>query len=66
MVCAGATKSSNNDLYLFSSSGTLVQQYRLAASGKQLLARQMALSGDGWIVAAITDDGTLSFLAIGP
>ncbi|MBV7537260.1 quinoprotein amine dehydrogenase [Duganella sp. sic0402] len=66
IFCGGATKTSNSDIYSFDSTGKLLKQYKLGAVGKQLLPRQMAVSGDGWIVAGITDDGVLSFLPVGP
>jgi hypothetical protein len=66
IVCAGAAAGNSNDVYLYDSTGSrLVQQYKLF-SGKSLLPRQLAASGDGWILAGITSDGTLTFLPIGP
>jgi hypothetical protein len=43
-----------------------LQQYKLSTTGKQLLPRQMAVSGDGWMIVAITDDNVATFLPIGP
>lgn len=66
IFCGGAAKTGNSDIYMFSSTGGLLGQYKLSTTGKQLLPRQMAVSGDGWIVVAITEDSTVTFLAIGP
>lgn len=67
IYCGGAAKASSNDIYMYDSTGTnIVQQYKLSATGKQLLPRQMVLSGDGWMLVAITDDGAVTFLPIGP
>ena len=66
IVCAGASAGNTNDVYLYDSTGArLIQQYKLN-NGQSLLPRQLAASGDGWILAGITADGTLSFLPIGP
>ncbi|NVM75603.1 hypothetical protein FHW83_001390 [Duganella sp. SG902] len=67
IFCGGAAKSSNNDIYMYDSAGAkILQQYKLSTTGRQLLPRQMALSGDGWMVVAITDDNVVTFLPIGP
>ncbi len=67
IFCGGAAKSSNNDIYMYDSTGAkILQQYKLSTTGRQLLPRQMALSGDGWMVVAITDDNVVTFLPIGP
>jgi hypothetical protein len=66
MVCAGAARGNTNDVYLYDSAGAkLIQQYKLN-NGKTLLPRQLAVSGDGWILVGITNDGALTFLPIGP
>ena len=67
IFCGGATRSGNSDIYMYDSAGSkILQQYKLSTTGKQLLPRQMVLSGEGWVLSAITDDGTVTFLAIGP
>jgi hypothetical protein len=67
VFCAGASKSGANDVWLYNSAGTsLVAQYRISAAGKQLLPRQLAVSGDGWVLIGITDDGAATILPIGP
>jgi hypothetical protein len=67
IYCGGAAKASSNDIYMFDSTGTsILQQFKLSSTGKQLLPRQMVLSGDGWMLVAITDDNVVTFLPIGP
>ncbi|MYM25579.1 quinoprotein amine dehydrogenase [Duganella sp. FT135W] len=67
IFCGGAARAGSSDIYMYDSTGAKVlQQYKLSTTGKQLLPRQMAVSGDGWVVVAITDDGVVTFLPIGP
>lgn len=67
IVCAGAARGNTNDIYLYDSTGArLIQQYKLNTAGKALLPRQLAASGDGWILVGITEDGTVTFLPVGP
>lgn len=67
IACAGAARGNSNDLYLYNSTGTqLIQQYKLNSAGKALLPRQLAASGDGWILVGITEDGAVTFLPVGP
>ena len=67
IFCGGAAKPAGSDIWMYDSNGVnLLRQFKLSATGKQLLPRQMALSGDGWMLVAITDDGALSFVPVGP
>jgi hypothetical protein len=67
IFCGGAARAGSNDIYMYDSTGTkILQQYKLSTTGKQLLPRQMVVSGDGWMVVAITDDNMVTFLPIGP
>lgn len=66
IFCGGAARPGGNDIYMYDSTGKVLQQYKLSATGKQLLPRQMAVSGDGWMIVAITDDNVATFLPIGP
>jgi len=67
IFCGGAARAGSNDIYMYDSTGTKVlQQYKLSTTGKQLLPRQMVVSGDGWMIVAITDDNVVTFLPIGP
>jgi hypothetical protein len=67
IFCGGAARAGSNDIYMYDSSGTkILQQYKLSSTGKQLLPRQMVVSGDGWMIVAITDDNVATFLPIGP
>ena len=66
IFCGGALKADSSDVWMYSGSGALIQQFRLSSVGRQLLPRQMALSGDGLILVGITDDGALTFYPVGP
>jgi hypothetical protein len=66
IFCGGAIKSDSSDVWMYSSTGALLQQFRLSSVGRQLLPRQMVVSGDGWVLVGITDDGALTFYAVGP
>lgn len=65
VFCGGIARS-GNEVYLFDSSYKLISAYRVSSTGRQLQPRQMAVSGDGWIVSTISDDSALNFLPTGP
>jgi hypothetical protein len=64
IYCGAAAKLGVSDIFVYDTSGALLNQFRLKA-GKQLLPRQMAVSGDGRVLVGITDDGALTMLPIG-
>lgn len=64
--CGAATRTSGSDLWIYDASGRLVAQKRLAAAGRQLLPRQMAVSGDTRLLIGITDDGATTIVPVGP
>lgn len=66
LYCGTAVNGAVSDIWLYSSSGTLLNQFKLTSTGKQLAPRQMAISGDGQILIAITTDGTTSIVPVGP
>jgi hypothetical protein len=67
IFCGGAARAGSNDIYMYDSTGVnVLKQYKLSATGKQLLPRQMVVSADGWMIVAITDDNVATFLPIGP
>jgi hypothetical protein len=67
IFCGGAVKTSASDIWMYDSTGaTVLKQFKLSTTGKQLLPRQMALSGDGWVLVGITEDGALSIVPVGP
>lgn len=66
IFCGGAVKTGANDIWMYDSTGAMLKQFKLGAVGKQLLPRQLAVSGDGWVLVGITDDGALSILPVGP
>jgi hypothetical protein len=66
IFCGGTIKTGGSDIWMYDSTGTTVLQQFKLNPGKQLLPRQMVLSGDGAVLIAITDDGTLTFFGVGP
>lgn len=66
LYCGTAANGAVSDIWLYSSSGTLLNQFKLTSTGKSLAARQMAVSGDGLILIAITSDGTTTIVPVGP
>ncbi|NGZ82736.1 quinoprotein amine dehydrogenase [Duganella sp. SAP-35] len=67
IFCGGAAKPAGSDIWMYNATGaTLLQQFKLSSTGKQLLPRQMALSSDGWLLVAITEDGVLTIVPVGP
>jgi hypothetical protein len=67
IFCGGAAKPAGSDIWMYDANGVnVLQQFKLSTTGKQLLPRQMALSGDGWMLVAITDDGALTIVPVGP
>ncbi|MQA21485.1 quinoprotein amine dehydrogenase [Rugamonas rivuli] len=66
IFCGTAVKSAFSDVWMYDTSGKLLNQFRLAATGRQLLPRQLAISGDGLMMIGITDDGTATMVPVGP
>lgn len=67
IFCGGAARAGSSDIYMYDSAGAkILQQYKLSSTGRQLLPRQMVVSGEGWMIVAITDDNVVTFLPIGP
>jgi len=51
---------------MYDTTGKLLNQYKLVGNGKQLLPRQLAVSGDGLLLIGITDDGVATIVPVGP
>ncbi|MYN17287.1 quinoprotein amine dehydrogenase [Rugamonas sp. FT107W] len=66
IYCGAAVKTATSDVWVYDTSGKLLNQFKLAGSGKQLLPRQLAVSGDGTILIGITDDGVATIVPVGP
>ena len=66
VYCGVAGKTSPADVWVYSSTGTLLQQIKFAPGGQQLLPRQMVISGDGFIVIGVTDASVVGVAPIGP
>ncbi|PHV04427.1 quinoprotein amine dehydrogenase [Janthinobacterium sp. BJB412] len=66
VYCGGAAAGSPADIWQYDAGGTPARQFRMAPPQRQLLARQMVLSGDGLMLIGLVDDATLVFLPVGP
>lgn len=66
VFCGSAAPFGSNDVWLHSAAGTLLKAFRVAGIGKNLLERQMVVSGDGMMLISVTDDPSISFIAVGP
>jgi hypothetical protein len=66
VYCGVAGKTSPADVWVYSATGTLLKQLKFAATGQQLLPRQMVISGDGFLLIGLTDAGIVSVVPVGP
>ncbi|GJJ01336.1 hypothetical protein RugamoR64_18740 [Duganella rhizosphaerae] len=66
IYCGAAVKAAVNDVWMYDATGKLLNQYKLVGSGKLLLPRQLAVSGDGLLLIGITDDGVATIVPVGP
>jgi hypothetical protein len=66
VYCGIASQYTGNDVFVHSTTGSLQKTFRLAGSGKQLLARQMVVSGDGMMLIGLSNDPRLTIIAVGP
>jgi hypothetical protein len=66
IYCGAAVRATVSDVWVYDTTGKLLNQFKLAAGSKQLLPRQMAVSGDGLLLIGITDDGATTIVPVGP
>ncbi len=66
VYCGVAGKTSPADVWVYSNTGSLIKQIKFAASGQQLLPRQMVISGDGFILIGVTDASVVGVAPVGP
>ncbi|WP_395403110.1 YncE family protein [Pseudoduganella sp. UC29_106] len=66
VYCGSAAPYGNNDVWMHSATGTLLKAFRLSGVGKNLLERQLVVSGDGMMLIGVTDDPSITFIAVGP
>lgn len=57
---------STADFWVHSASGVLQQSHRVAGYAKALKTGQLVVSGDGFVVVALSDDPLIAFVPIGP
>ncbi len=65
IICGISGWYSSSDFWVHSSTGALIQGYKVAGYAREIKARQMVVTPDGLIVATLTDDPVLAFVAIG-
>ena len=67
VICGAARRAgSGSDVWIYSASGVLAAQKTLAAAGRALQPRQLAVSGDGRLLIGITDDSAATIVPVGP
>jgi hypothetical protein len=57
---------STADFWVHGADGVLLKSYKIAGYARALLPRQMVVSGDGMIVAVLTDDPLMAIVPVGP
>jgi WD40 repeat protein len=65
VICGISGRYSSSDFWVHSATGALIQGYKVAGYAREIKARQMVVTPDGLIVATLTDDPVLAFVAIG-
>jgi DNA-binding beta-propeller fold protein YncE len=66
VYCGVAGKTAPADVWVYSAAGVLQQQLKFVPVGRQLAQRQMVISGDGFILIGLNDDGVLNIVPVGP
>ena len=67
VYCGVASKTSPYDVWVYGDGSTvLLTRLKFSAGGGQLLPRQLAISGDGFIAIGVTDDGGATLVPVGP
>jgi DNA-binding beta-propeller fold protein YncE len=54
------------DIWLHDANGAFVKGFKFAGYARGLLARQMAVTGDGMMVIALSEDPLMGIMAVGP
>lgn len=57
---------SSSDVWVHGADGTLIRGFKFAGYAKNLLDRQMVVSGDGLMLVGITNDPLLAIVPVGP
>ncbi|HEU4846044.1 MAG TPA: quinoprotein amine dehydrogenase [Burkholderiaceae bacterium] len=67
IYCGVAGKSATTaDVWVYDALGVLHQQLKFVPAGRQLAPRQMVISGDGFMLIGLNDDGVLNIVPVGP
>jgi hypothetical protein len=64
VYCGIATTSSSPDVWLYDAGGALLRTFDFTSTG--LLRRQLAVSGDGMLMVALTEYSVMAIVPIGP
>ncbi|MES2115108.1 MAG: quinoprotein amine dehydrogenase, partial [Pseudomonadota bacterium] len=67
IYCGVAGKTATTaDVWVYDAAGALRQQLKFVPAGRQLAPRQMVISGDGYMLIGLNDDGVLNIVPVGP
>lgn len=66
VYCGVGSKSASTDVWVYSAAGGLLKQLKFVPLGRQLAPRQMVVSGDGFLLIGLGDDGALNIVPVGP
>jgi hypothetical protein len=57
---------SPGDIWMYDKDGALLKSFKFAGYARELLPRQMVVSGDGMILVGLTDDPLMAIIPVGP
>ncbi|AMP15582.1 putative lipoprotein [Collimonas pratensis] len=66
VFCGISGGYSSSDVWMHGADGTLIRSFKFAGSARNLIDRQMAVSGDGLMLVGITNDPLLAIVPVGP
>jgi hypothetical protein len=66
LYCGSNSPGSTDDTWIYGPQGAPLGSLRIAPATQAVLARQMAVSGDGLMLAAVTTDGALRIVPTAP
>lgn len=66
VFCGISGVYSTADVWVHRADGSLQTSFKFAGYARELLARQLAVSGDGLVIVALTSDPLLVFVPVGP
>lgn len=66
VFCGISGSYSSFDVWVHGADGTLIRGFKFAGYAKNLIDRQMAVSGDGLMLIGLTNDPVLAIVPVGP